>query len=193
MMLNRPDWNPDLFEEIGLNEDSIAALYPALMQYMDYYAKCFSCDAQQANAGTYLRGLLSDLDRKNIEYIALRYRDENAVRTLQMFFKNSPWDDSLMKSLYQSRVFNTANDPEGMLTVDGSDHIKKGSSSAGVARQYCGRFGKIENCQAGVYIGYSGNKGYGLLDCWIRVFICRKNGLTTNTRLCENLAISLTK
>jgi len=55
-------------------------------------------------------------------------------------------------------------DINGMLTIDGSDNPKKGSHSAGVARQHCGRMGKVENCQAGVYIGYSGKNGYGLLD-----------------------------
>jgi SRSO17 transposase len=55
-------------------------------------------------------------------------------------------------------------DSEGMLTVDGSDFPKKGNNSAGVARQYCGQSGKVDNCQAGVFIGFSGKKGYGLLD-----------------------------
>jgi SRSO17 transposase len=51
-----------------------------------------------------------------------------------------------------------------MLTIDGSDFAKKGTHSAGVARQYCGCMGKVENCQAGVFIGYAGKEGYGLLD-----------------------------
>lgn len=51
-----------------------------------------------------------------------------------------------------------------LYTVNGSDFPKKGTHSAGVARQYCGRLGKVENCQAGVFIGYSGANGYGLLD-----------------------------
>ena len=69
-----------------------------------------------------------------------------------------------MKQLYQDRIFAIANDPNGMITVDGSGFAKKGTKSAGVHRQYCGSKGKIENCQAGVFIGYSGAKGYGLLD-----------------------------
>jgi SRSO17 transposase len=51
-----------------------------------------------------------------------------------------------------------------MLTLDVSDFAKKGKLSAGVARQYCGEKGKIDNCQSGVFIGYSGLLGYGLLD-----------------------------
>jgi len=164
MMLSIPDWSPELFDEVGLNETSVAELWPLLRQYLDYYEHCFSRRAQQFNAETYVKGLLNESENKTIEAIALYYRDEKAVRTMQMFLKDAPWDDSLMKRLYQARVLDTVNDPEGMLTIDGSDHVKKGSNSAGVARQYCGRLGKVENCQAGVYIGYSGKDGYGLLD-----------------------------
>jgi SRSO17 transposase len=83
---------------------------------------------------------------------------------MQMYLKDSPFDDTIMKHKYQSRVLTTTGDPNGMLTIDSSEHIKKGYNSAGVARQYCGRLGKVENCQSGVYVGYSRNDSYGLLD-----------------------------
>jgi SRSO17 transposase len=51
-----------------------------------------------------------------------------------------------------------------MINVDASDFLKKGKESVGVARQYCGAVGKTENCQSGVFVGYSSDKGYGLLD-----------------------------
>jgi len=51
-----------------------------------------------------------------------------------------------------------------MFTIDSSENPKKGNDSAGVARQYCGRLGKIANCQSGVFLGYVSDKGYGLLD-----------------------------
>jgi SRSO17 transposase len=50
-----------------------------------------------------------------------------------------------------------------MITVDSSEFPKKGKESVGVARQYCGATGKVDNCQSGVFIGYSSWKGYGLL------------------------------
>jgi len=55
------------------------------------------------------------------------------------------------------------SDPSGMLTVDSSENLKKGKESVGVARQYSGRYGKVDNCQSGVFVGYSSAKGYGLL------------------------------
>jgi SRSO17 transposase len=51
-----------------------------------------------------------------------------------------------------------------MITIDPSDFPKKGKESVGVARQYCGAVGKVENCQSGVFVGYSSDKGYGLLN-----------------------------
>ena len=51
-----------------------------------------------------------------------------------------------------------------MFILDGSDFAKKGKHSAGVARQWCGATGKKDNCQAGVFLGYSSGKGYTLLD-----------------------------
>ena len=81
---------------------------------------------------------------------------------MQLFLKDAPWDDEQMKNEYQRRVLCKANDPKGMFTVDGSDFAKKGKKSAGIQRQYCGSKGKTENCQAGVFVGYSGSGGYGL-------------------------------
>jgi SRSO17 transposase len=164
MILCEPDWSPTLFEEVGINEETVAGLGALLGQYLDYFSPCFSRSAQQRNAEIYIKGLLSNLDRKSVEPIALRYADENTVRTLQQFQKSAPWNEEKMKELYQERVLANFAVPEGMVTIDGSDFVKKGKHSAGVTRQYCGRMGKVENCQAGVFIGYSGANGYGLLD-----------------------------
>jgi SRSO17 transposase len=164
MLLSIPDWSSDLFEEINLNRESVESLGKELDSFLASFSSCYSRSEQQNNGELYVKGLLSDLNRKSIERIALKYRDEKAVRPLQLYLKQARWDDEQMKASYQRRIFRTANDPDGMMTVDGSDHPKKGNRSAGVKRQYCGNLGKVENCQAGVYIGYSGRKGYGLLD-----------------------------
>lgn len=164
MMLQKSDWNPDIVSDIGLNEQTVSQMGDLLDEYMSYYEDCYSHKSQVTHAETVVKGLLSDLDRKSIEPIALRYSDEKAVRPMQMFFKNSPWDIQRVRSRYLERILNIANDPQGMVTVDGSDFPKKGKHSVGVARQYCGSLGKTENCQAGIFIGYSGSGGYGLLD-----------------------------
>jgi SRSO17 transposase len=54
--------------------------------------------------------------------------------------------------------------PDGVLMFDETGFVKKGKDSAGVARQYCGSLGKVENCQVGVFAGYASRQGYALVD-----------------------------
>jgi SRSO17 transposase len=65
---------------------------------------------------------------------------------------------------HQKEIGGILSHPEGMITGDGCDFPKKGKNSVGVARQYCGRLGKLDNCQASVMIGYASPEGYGLYD-----------------------------
>jgi SRSO17 transposase len=120
-----------------------------------------------------LRGLLSNLDRKSIEPIALAFCEEKEVRGFQQFFKRSLIPDENLESRYQKLLSETVSALGGMLSVDGSDFVKKGNHSIGVSRQYCGRLGKTENCQAGIFVGYASGRGYGLVsqqiyipECW---------------------------
>ncbi|MHB8182991.1 MAG: IS701 family transposase, partial [Candidatus Desulforudaceae bacterium] len=75
----------------------------------------------------------------------------------------STWEADNVQKEHQIRLGEKISDEDGMFTVDSSEIPKKGRDSAGVARQYCGHLGKIENCQSGVFLGYAGKKGYGLL------------------------------
>ena len=54
--------------------------------------------------------------------------------------------------------------PDGVLMFDETGFVKKGTDSVGVARQYCGPLGKVENCQVGVFAGYASRKGFALVD-----------------------------
>jgi SRSO17 transposase len=61
-------------------------------------------------------------------------------------------------------VAEEMGDPDGVLMFDESGFVKKGKDSVGVARQYCGTLGKVENCQVGVFAGYASRHGYALVD-----------------------------
>ena len=76
-----------------------------------------------------------------------------------------------MLDIYKDRLSSNIAEPDGMINTDGSDFPKKGKNSVGVHRQYCGILGKTENCQAGVFVGYSSTKGYGLV---IMVILARE-------------------
>jgi len=164
MMLNIPDWSPTILEDVGITVEEVQNLGSMLDDYLSIYDECYTHVGQRKNCEGFVKGLLSNIDRKSIEPIALEYFGEKGVRPMQIFFKSSLMDDEKMLEIYQVRLSSDIAEPDGMLNVDGSDFPKKGKASVGVQRQYCGILGKRENCQAGVFIGYSSSKGYGLVD-----------------------------
>lgn len=164
MMLQTMDWHPQLLEDAGVTVESVGQLGARLNDFLSAYDTCYDRSEQRGHADAYVKGLLSDLERKSIEPIALRYASPTGVRALQHFAQAGVWDDKRMQGIYQRRISSFLADPDGMMNVDGSDFPKKGAESVGVARQYCGTLGKTDNCQAGVFIGYASAKGYGLID-----------------------------
>ena len=82
---------------------------------------------------------------------------------MQQFITRSTFDDDVVLQECQKMLGKATSSKNGMLSTDGSEFIKKGKNSAGVSRQYCGRYGKTENCQAGVFCAYAGENGYGLV------------------------------
>jgi len=74
------------------------------------------------------------------------------------------WDEEQMRWNYHQLVADELGEPDGILMFDESGFVKKGNDSAGVARQYCGTLGKVENCQVGVFAGYASRQGYVLVD-----------------------------
>lgn len=164
MMLHTPDWNPEILQDAGITAEAVGNLGHLLDEYLAQFSECFSRSEQRVHGECYVKGLLSNLDRKSMEPIAMRYEGMDAVRGMQNFFKDGIWDDTKMLELYHKRLSSLIADTLGMINVDGCDNPKKGKNSAGVKRQYCGSLGKRENCQAGVFIGYSSSKGYGLIE-----------------------------
>jgi SRSO17 transposase len=133
-------------------------------EYINGYISCFVRPSQFIYFQAFLQGLLSTLDRKSIEPIALSFLGEKSVRCMQYFFSDSKgWFEALLHC-YQEYLSQALADINGFLSVDESDFVKKGANSAGVGRQYCGRYGKRENCQAGVFLSYATSKGIGLIS-----------------------------
>lgn len=108
-------------------------------------------EMNSAHARNYLHGLLSETQRKNSEAIADAIDGAN-VQDLQNFIADSKWDDPAVFAYVARRVNERIGGHRNtMLTLDESGFSKKGQQSAGVARQYNGRLGKIDNCQVGVF------------------------------------------
>jgi len=163
MRLQTDDWHPTLLEESGISKEAVYELADALVNFHNIFNPAFNRPVQLELGITYLKGLLSDMERKSAEPIALQYLDPQRVRALQRFLTDSPWDEALGSQLYQNRMAALIGSDDGIFTVDSSEFPKQGKESVGVARQYCGHLGKTANCQSGVFVGYASNKGYGLL------------------------------
>jgi SRSO17 transposase len=86
------------------------------------------------------------------------------IRGMQRFISEVIWDDEQMVWNYPQLVAEAMGDPAGVLRFDETGFVKKGGDSVGVARQYCGTLGKVENCQVGVFAGYASRQGYALVD-----------------------------
>ena len=168
MLAHQTDWHPEILAENGITEEQVSELTDLLLEFHETFRPAFQRAKQRLYGTALLKGLLSDLDRKCLEPIALRYLGTRGVRALQRFINNSPWDEKALKSLYLKHLADhlaAEDDQQGVLTIDATEFVKKGKESVGVARQYCGRLGKVDNCQSGVFIGYTSPKGYGLIDC----------------------------
>ena len=113
-------------------------------------------------AGTFVRGLLSDLEHKNSESIAYRFEQERMP--LQWFIGVSPWDDAPLRDELVSQVGRQLGENDGVIVFDPSAFPKSGKQSVGVARQWCGRLGKVDNCQVGIYMGYVSGREHALID-----------------------------
>jgi SRSO17 transposase len=105
-----------------------------------------------AHARTYLSGLMGTQRRKNIERIEADVAESN-YQGMQQFLSDSPWDHAaLMKQVAGEAESLLGRHPDCALYVDETSFVKKGDKSVGVKRQYCGRLGKLENCQVGVFL-----------------------------------------
>lgn len=113
-------------------------------------------------AGAYVRGLLADIDRKNCWNLA-EHAGLAGPQTLQRLLRSARWDADAIRDDVRDFVVDRLG-PDGVLVVDETGFVKKGTSSAGVQRQYSGTAGRIENCQIGVFLAYATPAGRALLD-----------------------------
>ncbi len=152
------DVTGELPAPVALAPRDLAGLAEELAAYHAHFAPLFRRREQRAWAAVYLRGLLTaDVPRKNVEAMALRLLGagpgaDRRVRALQQFIGEGAWDDDRLLAAHRRLVDETLGEADGVLIIDGSDIPKRGTHSAGVARQWCGATGKTDTCQAGVYL-----------------------------------------
>ena len=165
MLLEHCQWHPQLVAELGLDESDVKSLAQQLVEFHQQFHDHYGRIEHQRLGLAYISGLMSNSQAKSVEPIALELLNKESVRSLQMFMKNYRWDHQGIQRAHQSMLAQMIGRPNGMITIDSCEFPKKGKESVGVARQYCGPLGKVENCQSGVFVGYSSHAGYGLLNC----------------------------
>jgi len=149
--------------KFDLGKGDIKDFMNELKGFHEQFYDCFQRSESREHFFRFMAGQFSPLERKSIEPIALAVEDGN-VRAMQRFVSDAPWDDDKISSKYRSLVNDDLGIPDGALIFDESGFIKKGQDSIGVARQYCGNIGKVENCQVGVFAAYASEHGYALVD-----------------------------
>jgi SRSO17 transposase len=140
---------------------------PRFEEFIDRFGPLLGEESRPARAKAYVRGLLLDADdNKNAETIALNAHggDPSQVRMTQFFISHAKWRDAPMRTELAAWVNDDWGNDDGVLIVDESGFPKCGTKSVGVARQYCGASGKIDNCQVAVYLAYASLQGHTLLD-----------------------------
>ena len=126
-------------------------------------ARHFARSEPRRRAVEYLRGLLSDAQRKNGWQLAEEAGDATPYG-VQHLLGRADWDADRVRDDLVAYAREHLADPEGVLIVDETGFLKKGIKSVGVQRQYSGTAGRIENCQVGVFLAFAGRAGRALID-----------------------------
>ena len=123
----------------------------------------FARSEPRRRAVAYVRGLLGDAERKNGWQLA-EHLGDSTPDGVQHLLARSDWDAEAVRDDLIGYVGEHLGQADGVLVVDETGFLKKGTKSCGVARQYSGTAGRIENCQVGVFLGYATRHGRALLD-----------------------------
>ncbi len=136
----------------------------ALSAFMAQFADCYRRAESRESSSLYVRGLLADkVERKNSWQLAEAVGLQRP-KPLQRLLNESDWQADEVCQRLRTLIKQRLGFAPGVGVIDESGFVKKGEESAGVARQYCGRLGKVENCQVGVFLGYVSPKGHAFLD-----------------------------
>jgi SRSO17 transposase len=151
-----------LLEECQVAPEIFDQVMPRLSTFMAPFVETLQGQALTQHAQTYVSGLLSDVERKNVASIA--YHVGQNRLGLPGFIGWADWADAPLRQTLLDQVGQQLGQGDGVLVFDPSAFPKSGRESVGVARQWCGRLGKVDNCQVAIYLGYVSAHGHTLVD-----------------------------
>jgi len=160
-LLDEPEAQ-DLLADAQVDPDALRGCRGRLTRFLERYLPLFYRREQRGHAAAFVRGLLSGLERKSVEPIAGAAGIPR--KDLQYFVGCGAWDDERVMAELRRHVVEELADGDGVIVIDPTAFPKRGTHSCGVARQWCGRLGKKENCQLGVLLAYTSARGHAPLD-----------------------------
>lgn len=157
----------ELLEDAVVQPEQLRGLLERLKRFVKPFADCLVRSKQRELTQQYVAGLLSQVERKNVESIA--YHHDQDRQALQKFVGQYTWDHRPLIGELVRQVGSALGRPDAVLVFDPSGFPKKGNESVGVQRQWCGRLGKVDNCQVGVYLAYASAEESALVD--VRLYL----------------------
>src|SRR5215831_2709648 len=157
----------ELLDDAHVPATLLRGVLPRLQTFLQPFLDALQTLQQQTNAHHYVQGLLSELGSKDVESIA--YLHDRERQGLQKFIGQADWDHQPLLTELARQVGAELGHDDGVLVFDPSAFPKQGTQSVGVQRQWCGRLGKIDNCQVGIYLGYVSRSEHALVD--VRLYL----------------------
>jgi len=139
-----------LLKDAEVEASTVRGCRRRLTAFLKRYLPWFYREEQREHAELVLQGRLSHLQRKTSEPVALQAGVKR--RPIQLFVGAGKWDDEAVMAEVRRHAAEEFHDPDATFVLDGSGFPKKGRESCGVQRQWCGRHGKVDNCQVGVFL-----------------------------------------
>jgi SRSO17 transposase len=143
--------------------EELAPWAEAFAAYCARFDDLFVRSESRVQARKYLRGLVAPLERKTSWQLAEVAHDTTPDRMQRLLYR-VPWDADAARDRLEQFVIERFGDPEGIGVLDETGIPKKGTRSVGVAKQYCGAVGKLENCQVATLLTYASPRGHVFLD-----------------------------
>ena len=145
-----------------MDAEQIRKLQPMLAGFLKRFEDCFARKDTRAHLSVYVKGQLSDLERKSVEPMALAAGVP--VRTLQEFLSQHRWEEDRARDRLQELVAKEHAHPHSVGIIDETSFVKQGDKTPGVQRQYLGTVGKQENGIVTVHLAYAAEDFHCLLD-----------------------------
>src|SRR3954453_13431654 len=152
----------EMLEDAEVSPEILEGTLTRLEAFVEPFAESLDEPAQRRHTLEYITGLISDLEHKTGEGIA--YLHDQQRQGTQKFIGHVPWCHRPLFATLADQVGEQLGEPDAVIVFDPSAFPKKGVKSVGVARQWCGRLGKVDNCQVAVYMGYVSRKGHALVN-----------------------------